>query len=713
MIQLKYECTLSLWFLAFFLCMTFFSFTHSFAETITITALEEICVTATRTEKDPHYIPTTVYSITREALHNEKVVRTVPEALKEIPGVMIQKTSHGQGSPFIRGFTGFRTLFMVDGIRLNNSVFREGPNQYWNTVDPLLLDKLDIVKGPSSVLYGSDAVGGVVNAFTKGPTFGNEGYSHAGRVYYRYANAEDSHVGRGEIGGSFDAKLGWILGISYKDFGDVEGGKTIGTQFKTGYNEFDGDLKLEYTLDTDSKVVFAHQNVNQDDAWRTHKTIYGISWEGTTVGNEKRRTLDQTRRLTYLAYQGKNRGAFVDNLKLTFSYHMQEEEQFRIRNDDRFDIQGFDVGTVGTCVQIDTHTFLGTWTYGLEYYHDEVSSFLRKYNADGTLNTVEVQGPVADDASYDLLGVFIQDDIALCDSFDAILGLRYTYAKADAQRVRNPQDGSVMSISDSWGTVVGSFRALYHVDTQNHYKIFCGISQGFRAPNLSDLTRFDTARSNEIETAAPYLDPEKFITYETGVKTRHDCYIAQLAYFYTYIEDMIVRTPTGIIIDGDNEVTKKNSGNGFIHGIELNAEWNFLPQFTALGSFSWLEGEVDTFPTSSPQIVKEPISRLMPATGHVGIRWNSCKKNWWVEGLVTIADTQDKLSTRDKSDMQRIPPGGTPGYTIYSLRGGWKINESTVISTAIENITNKDYRIHGSGQNEPGTNFLISLEYTF
>jgi len=86
-----------------------------------------------------------------------------------VPGVMVQKTGHGQGSPYIRGFTGFRTLLMIDGIRLNNAVFRDGPNQYWNTVDPFSIERLEVVKGPSSVLYGSDAIGGTVNVITRGP----------------------------------------------------------------------------------------------------------------------------------------------------------------------------------------------------------------------------------------------------------------------------------------------------------------------------------------------------------------------------------------------------------------------------------------------------------------------------------------------------------------------------------------------------------------
>ena len=107
-------------------------------------------------------------SLDGETLRTRKAVRTLPEALREVPGVMVQKTGYGQGAPFIRGFTSQRTLLLIDGIRLNNAVFREGPNQYWNTVDPFTIDRLEVVKGPSSVLYGSDAIGGTVNVITRG-----------------------------------------------------------------------------------------------------------------------------------------------------------------------------------------------------------------------------------------------------------------------------------------------------------------------------------------------------------------------------------------------------------------------------------------------------------------------------------------------------------------------------------------------------------------
>ena len=237
------------------------------------TTLPDVYVTASRTEKESIFLPEQVYQLNNEELINERMVRTLPEALEEVPGIMVQKTSHSQGSPYIRGFTGYRTLLLIDGIRLNNSTFREGPNQYWNTVDIYSIDHMEIVKGPGSVLFGSDAVGGTVNAFTIQPEYGGNGYNTVAKGHGRYASGEDSWTGRGEAGGNYGQTAGWIAGFTYKDFGNVIGGHEVGKQPKTGYDEWDGDIKLEYVAASGRKFTVAHQRVDVDDAWRTHKTI--------------------------------------------------------------------------------------------------------------------------------------------------------------------------------------------------------------------------------------------------------------------------------------------------------------------------------------------------------------------------------------------------------------------------------------------------------
>ncbi len=126
-------------------------------------------------------------------------------------------------------------------------------------------------------------------------------------------------------------------------------------------------------------------------------------------------------------------------------------------------------------------------------------------------------------------------------------------------------------------------------------------------------------------------------------------------------------------------------------------------------ALTWLDGEVDTFPTTSSALIAEPLDRLMPATMYLGSRWQPTHSDFWVEALVSVADQQSNLSTRDRADTDRIPVGGTPGYATLTLRGGWKVSERLRFSLSLENAFNKDYRIHGSGLNEPGRNLILSL----
>ncbi len=684
----------------------------TFAEKAPSALLDVVVVTATRTDKKSSLVPASVNVLDATDLSERLAVRSIPESLRDLPGIMVQKTSHGQGSPYIRGFTGFRNLFLIDGIRLNNSVFRDGPNQYWNTVDPMSISRMEIVKGPGSVLYGSDAIGGTVNALTREREPLPGGSSWERRIFIRYASAENSRTLRSEVSGGF-GPLELLVGNTIKVFGDVVAGEDVGKQPKTGYKEWDGDVKLNYHLTEDSQLIFAHQEVHQDDAWRTHKTIYAISWEDTDIGNEKKRSLDQDRQLTYLQYHASNTGMFFDSIKANISFHNQKEEQFRRRSDDRIDRQGIDVGTLGMWVQLSSPSPVGCWTSGVEYYRDNVNSFKKKWNADGSFDENEIQGPVADDALYRTLGVYLQNEFSLEPGLDITLGIRYNHAAADVDKFENPISNTQDSFSKSWDSVLGSARFLYRLDQNEIWMLYGGVSQGFRAPNLSDLTRLDTARSNELETPSPDLDPEKYISYELGIRIEHEKLSAQATCFYTDIDKMIVRTPTGNIIDGDNEVTKKNAGDGYVQGIEFNARYRFLPHWSLFATVSWLDGEVDTYPTSSPEAESEPLDRLMPTTGLFGVRWDSTGKRYWVEGVLNAAEKADNLSTRDESDTQRIPPGGTPSYVTVTLRSGWKLSDTLTISAAIENLTNEDYRIHGSGQNEPGTNVVLGLDWKF
>lgn len=672
--------------------------------------LEEVIVTATRSEERGLSLPYTAERIPGAPLRREQMAATVPEALTAVPGVLVQQTARGQGSPFLRGFTGFRTVALVDGIRLNNSTFREGPNQYWSTIDALAVERLEVVKGPSSVMYGSDAVGGSVNALMRAPHYGiDENVRWSGGSYYRFGSAERAHLGRGEFGAGERERWGFRLGFSAKTFGDVEGGEDVDRQPHTAYEQWDTDGKAEFFLSPNTKLTLAYQRTEQDDVERTHRTIYGLTWEGLARGTERRHLFDQTRQLTYarLAH-ATGRG---DELVGTVSWQVQDEFQFIERGNGTRQENDVDVDTLGFSLQGVSPSHVGQWTYGVEYYHDFVGSAQRNYTAVGALTSTAIQGPVSDDATYDLLGIYLQDKIPLAGRLSLTLGGRFNWAQADAGRVRDPITGNPTSFRDDWANAVGSGRLLWHPDEEERWGLYTGASQGFRSPNLSDLTRFDIARSGELETAAFDLGPEKYLTVEVGAKTARTNWEGGVAYYHTFIDDLIVRTPTGNIIDGVNEVTKRNASEGWLHGVELSGRIHVGEGLSLFGQGAWQEGEADSFPASNVASVRAPLSRMHPLMGLVGLRWDAT--GFFVEAFGQAAAKQDRLSPEDERDAQRIPPGGTPGWATLNFRAGYEWKGKLYLTAALENALNEDYRLHGSGYNQPGRNFKFCAEYQF
>lgn len=676
-----------------------------------IAEMDTLVVTPSRTDETWFEAPYVVEKISTADLR-ERSVRSIPEAFEQTPGVVVQKTAHGQGSPFIRGFTAYHNLFLIDGIRLNNAAFRAGPNQYWNTVDSQGLAGIELVKSQGSVLYGSDAVGGTIQAFTLRPYYADEGFLASGRSYSRYSTGEDSIIQRGEVSLSEAGEYGLIIGGTFKDFGDIRAAG-LGRLPKTGYDEWDADAKLEIFLNEDTLLTLFHQQVALDGAWRVHKTQFAKSFVGSEFGSERQRILDQHRMLSYLQLEGSADTPFFENYTVSLSHQLHDEERFRERGDGRIDVQGFKLDSYGAWAQFERPFSFTDLVYGACYYHDRIDSFRNDFNTDGSFRRAKIQGPVGDDGIYHLGSTFFNTSTPVGDKLTVDVGGRYTYAETEINRVEDPETGAPIQIEDSWDNVVGSGRLSYQLSDSGQTRLFAGVSQAFRAPNFSDLSRLDTNRSNEIETPAPNLEPEEFLSYEIGLKAQSERLAGSLSYFYTNVNNLILRTPTGEIVEGLDEVTKLNVGDGHVQGVELSGSFKLSDSLQVFGGFAYQDSSVSTFPTSEPILRDEVLSRLMPINGHGGIRWDLNDGQFWIEGLITAFDTADRLSTRDIRDTQRIPPGGTPGYWLGTIRSGYWVRDNFQVTAAVENIFDQEYRAHGSGQNEPGTNFIFGAELRF
>jgi hemoglobin/transferrin/lactoferrin receptor protein len=689
-------------------------------QAVASTNIPVIVVTASRVGRSEHETPAMISRVDEKQMA-EAGTRSITEAFKEDPSVRTQKTSPGQGSPYMRGFTGFRTLLLIDGIRLNNSVFRSGPNQYWSTVDCYSLAAIEMLKGPASVLYGSDAVGGTVQAFSYEPEYADDGgLRYGSRLFSRLSSAERSVITRGQGEVATD-RTAIHAGMTYKYFDDMEGGRYVGRQENTGFREYDYDLKARIKLAGERELILAWQSVELDDVWRTHKTIYGISWHGTTVGDELRRTFEQDRRLGYIQLRDDETTWFYDTLRFTLFCQIQSEDQFAISkpSDDKKTWDGFDVVTPGFNIELVKETDLGTFVYGLDYYRDIVNSYNREVKRG--VPTERIQGPVADNSFYDLAGIFVEDRIPLGDHFEVTPGVRGTYAHACVDDYYSVAPGGVnpaqqgQPFERTWWDVSGNIRLAYYVTDDRALMIYNGLGQAFRSPNLSDLTSYRASKSTTYETPSPSVDPEHYLTYECGAKWMKDGLTLQAAWYYTWMRDQI----TSVYEQQGTDIisTSKNSGEGYVQGAEIEGAYEITKNWVIRGGIAWSEGTSDTYYKSGSTIimVNDDNFRTAPLAGFAALRWQTDDKRLFVECYEQAVDREDRLtySERRGGDTQRVPIEGTPGYATTGIRAGWQVCDYANIGFAIDNIFDKDYRVHASGSNEAGRNFILSLDMRF
>jgi hemoglobin/transferrin/lactoferrin receptor protein len=684
--------------------------------TTPVAELPEVVVTASGGfEQERFWAPSSVYAIDSDTLRAQ--ARTLSEALTSLPSVHVQQTAHGQASPYIRGLTGYHNVLLVDGVRLNHSAMRSGPNQYWSTVDLYATDRLELVSGPQGVLYGSSAVGGVVQAVSADPRFAQPGGSLAnGGAFLRWSSAEASFTGRLE--GEF-ANEDWNLqlGQTLASYGDLRGGSEVGTQNNTGYDFAGTDLRLTRRMGDDARIVFGVQRVKMDDVPRTHKTVDGLSWGGLQPGSEIYRNHDQIRELWYLRSEWEGSGGWADAGEVTLLLHRHEETRDRMKGSGGVatggDYQGFDVNDLGLSARFEADgAWHDRWAYGVEIHRESIDSFKRRYDANRNFTSVDIQGPLAADASYTTIAAYVQDELPLDDAWSLITGVRAERIEVDVDRTEDPDSGLPTAFTRDYDSVVGSVRALYAASTDQVW--YGGLSQGFRAPSLYDLTSLD--ETSVTESPDFDLEPEHFLQAEFGGRGRAGDFSWEGAAYHTWVSDMIVRNPDAAT---GGDVLKENA-DGWIRGVEASLAYAWTAEWSTELSGSWMDGEVDQrLPAPGSQRVRRPITRLMPLQARLTQVYQPEIADWWAEAYVWAVDNQDKLSLRDERDS-RIPDtdgdgfsDGSAGYTIVGLRAGWPVAEQALLTVALENVGDVDYRVHGSGVNGPGLNLILGLDIRF
>ena len=649
-----------------------------------ITLNNEFVVTARRVETDDFSSPEAITVLNTNSLAQESA-RSVPEALEGATGVFVQKTNHGGGSPFIRGFTGNQNLLMIDGIRLNNATYRYGPNQYLNTVAPQIIEKIEVVRGAGSILYGSDALGGVVNLLAKAPSYSPDGLKIGGRVHGKWMSDDMQKSGRGEINIS-GKKIAFTGGFNYNDFGDIVGGDTTGKQTPTGYKDYSGDMKFKWKITDNQEFTLAYQYNKQTDVPRYDKII----------DNYIKYHFDpQIRQLGYARLKSNFKNKWYQEINTTISYNQSDEQRILQKSGSTKTSYEHDlVNTYGATIQINSKPG-ENWYFvsGIEYYFDKVNSETRE---DENGASTEKRGYYPDGATSSSFAIYSSHTLDISD-FSFILGGRFNTYKIKAE------DITFSNIDISPSALVGSASLIYHLN--KNFNLIGSVYSAFRVPNINDLSSFGTFNAG-IEIPNPDLKPEKSVNVELGLKAKYEKFSGSIFIYKDWIKDQINRVEATYYgpdsLDGEKVFRKENFAESYIYGVEAELQYEITSNFSGYGNITWTYGQNET--------AAEPMQRIPPLNGKLGIYYQN-KSGFWGKLEWLAAAKQDRLSGGDISDS-RIPDGGTPGWNILNLRAGytWKTLQ---LSAGLNNIFNEDYRTHGSGINGYGRSVWVALSVGF
>lgn len=650
-----------------------------------------ITITAQRQEDLTVNVPQSATVVTHEQLL-QNAPRTTPEALMNQSGIWVQKTNHGGGSPIIRGLVGNQVLLLVDGIRLNNSTYRYGPNQYLNTVDPGLVERIEAIRGSGSVLYGSDALGGVVQVISKVPAFSFDKTKVSGGVSAKWMSKDMEKSGRAEVEiGS--KRIAFLGGFSERNFGELVAGGELGTLSPTGYHERAGDAKVLVRTGSSGMLTAAFQQITQSDVPRYDQVSQG--------GYSTYKFDPQMRQLSYLRWETFSANRWAHSIRITGSYNRTVEGTISQKtNSPTIKSQRDEVNTTGLIAEIISKpTSLWKAQTGIEYYFDTVESTASELNTTTQAETT-VRGSYADGSALSNLAIFSNHQVDW-RKFQFTSGLRFN---AVAVKVEDATFGNQKINPSAW---VGNLGLMYKITPQ--LRAILSGNTGFRAPNVDDMSKFGAVEATVFEIPSSDLAPERSLTLETGLKFNGKKYSGAITAYQTHLTDLIDRVATtyqgSTTYEGKNVYQKQNVGEALVKGLEAEGEVSIVSTLSAYGSLTYTYGENKT--------KNEPMRRIPPLFGRLGLQYRN-SAGWWLKGELAMAGEQDRLAAGDKSDVRissRLVDGVMPGWNCINLYAGFQY-KSVRIQTSLINLVDKAYRIYASGVDEYGrcVNVMLMID---
>lgn len=661
------------------LCLYLFVSTGSVAQVDSSKQLSAIIITATKTKSSITKTPFSV-SVLDSSKLKQSLLRTVPESLIGLSCVFVQKTNHGGGSPIVRGLTGNQNLLLIDGFRLNNAIFRYGPNQYLTLVDPFLVERIEVVKGTGSVQFGSDAMGGVINVITRQPRLSVKPV-FSSTLLLRGTSQGMERTLRPEIQFS-NKKIATLVSGVFSDFGDLKGGDTSGFQRPSGYRQQSLDVRTTIGPGKNWRVQMGMSIVNQNDVPLYHK------YQLEKVALSKSELLQ--RKMVFLKTQKSYANGVIRSITLDISQQQLIDHRLSKSLSSSPLVKEFDTVNSSSITTDIATVFTTFWSAntGVELNLDYVKSTRFQYNT--PIDIVSRRGLYPNGARYHSFAAYNLHHFTL-KQLQIETGVRFHQNKITIQ---DASIGAILIKPSAWVYMLGTSYAI-----SEQLTLFGNINSAFRAPNIDDMGTLGII-DFRYEQPAYDLKPERSINKEMGVRWKQRNFQVSVAAFHVTLKDLIGRIKTSAIINNYPVYIKKNIEEAFIRGAEFEITSSPFPFLLVQANLSYLFGHNLTR--------NEPLRRIPPINGQLSITYSRRK---WQAGIINdYATSQQRLAQGDKDD-NRIPFGGTPGYTIYHLFVAKEIGKLQY-RFRLNNLINTDYRTHGSGINSMGRSLSISLFYT-
>jgi hemoglobin/transferrin/lactoferrin receptor protein len=657
--------------------------------------LDTIQVTATKRPESVLEVSAATTIATRTEL-SEAAMQTPMDALHGEVGTFVQQTTPGQGVVIVRGLKGSEVLHLVDGFRLNNAIFRNAPNQYIALVDGQSLDRIEVVRGPSSTLYGGDAMGGVVQMLTPALAYSEQGWGFGGRLRAIAASADDSLIGRAEVAGGND-RVAFSLGATSQEVNDLRiGGGDERPQ--SGFTARNGDFKFGVRVADGHELVLGLQYAEQPKTPRHDALVPGFGQ--TQPENAVFFFEPQQRRFAQLLWRIDAANALFDSGELRIGRQVIIDDRrtraFGTPNEERERNRDATTGIVGQFGKdIGEHHHL---SYGFETYRDTVeSSRLRTNINTGAISVRQPRFP--DGSRMESRAVYIADDWK-SGRFDLNAGLRYSRFDIEI-----PAAGSVPGVRLKPDQLTGNVGLS--LELSESARLVANLGRGFRAPNIFDLGIFGSRPGNRFSEPNPNLEPETVTSFDLGVKFGGERYSGELIAFRSSYRDKITSVLTGQVLPGGVLVVQnRNITRQELWGVEAGARYRMeAPDLEFYATATYTRGD------ERLEGAQTPADRIPPLFGKLGARWRA-NDRFGLEAYSLYATAQNRLSPRDAIDP-RINPNGTAGWATLNLRAEYRIVENFGVALRAENLADKRYREHGSGLDEPGRNIIVSIDYRF